>query len=72
MVCLVAMEHLAVMDVTELKENGAALERLGPRDHLVQTERRERREILDLWAPPAKMDSEGRKVREEPCYDVDI
>jgi len=66
------MEHSAVMDVTELKENGAALERLGPRDPLVRTERRERREILELWTPPVKKDSEGRKVREEPCYDVDI
>ena len=36
MACLATMEHLAVMDVTEPKENEAARERLGPGDHMVE------------------------------------
>jgi len=62
MACLVTMEHLAVMDATEPKETRAARERLGPRDHPVQTEQRE---SLELRAPPAKKDSEERKARME-------
>ena len=65
MACLVTMEHLAVMDVTDPKENGAGREGRGFGDQRVQTERRERRESLELRAPPAKKDSEGRGVRVE-------
>ena len=63
--CHMAMEHLVVMDVTEPKETRAARERLDPRDHLVHEERKEIRESLEPRAPPAKKDSEGRKVSVE-------
>jgi len=66
MACRVPLGHLGVMDVTEPKETRAARERLGPKDHLVQKERKEIRESLDPKAPPAKRDSEGRKVKVEP------
>ena len=39
--------------------------RLGPRDKLVQKERKEIRESLEPRVPPAKKDSEGKKVRVE-------
>ena len=65
MVCRVPLGHLAVMDVTEPKGIKVALERLGLRDQLVQKERKEIREGLEPRAPPAKKDSEGRKVRVE-------
>jgi len=67
-VCLafrVPLGHLAVMDVTEPKETRAARERLDPRDQLAQKEREEIRESLETRAPPARKDSEGRKVRVE-------
>ena len=57
--------HLAVMDVAEPKETRAARERLVLKDQLVQKERKEIRESLERRAPPAKEDSEGRKVRVE-------
>ena len=65
MACRVPLGHLAVMDVTESKEIRAARERLDPRDQLVQKERKEIGESLGPRAPPAKKDSEGRKVRVE-------
>jgi len=65
MACRVPLGYLAVMDVTEPKENRADRGRLGPKDHLVQKERKEIRESLEPRAPPGKRDSEGRKVRVE-------
>ena len=65
MVCPVPQGLLAVMDVTEPKETRATREGLCPRDQLVQKERKEIRERLEPRAPPAKKDSEGRKVRVE-------
>ena len=65
MACRVPLGHLAVMDVTEPKETKAARERLGPRDQLAEKERKEIRESLEPRVPPAKKDSEGRKVRVE-------
>jgi len=65
MACRAPLGHLAVMDVTEPKETRAARGRLGPRDQLVQKERKEIRESLEPTAPPGKRDSEGRKVRVE-------
>jgi len=63
MACRVPLGHLAVMDVTEPKETRAARAGLGPKDHPVRKERKEIKESLELRAPPAKRDSEGRKVR---------
>jgi len=65
MACRDPLGHLDVMDVTEPKETRVARERLGPRDQLAQKERKEIRESLEPRAPPAKKDSEGRKVRVE-------
>ena len=65
MACRVPLGHLAVMDVTEPKEIRAARAKLVPRDQLVQKKRKEIKEGLDTRAPPAKKDSEGRKVRVE-------
>ena len=65
MACRVPLGHLAEMDVTEPKEIRAARERLGPRDQLVQKERKEIRGRLERRVPPAQKDSEGRRVRVE-------
>ena len=64
-VCRVPLGHLAVIDVTEPKEIRAARERLDPRDQLVQKERKEIRERVKRRVPPAKKDSEERRVRVE-------
>ena len=65
MECRVPLGHLTVMGVTDSKEIRAAREKLGPRDQLVQKERKEIRESLEPMALLAKKDSEGRKVRVE-------
>ena len=62
MACLVPPGHLAVMDVTEPKEIRAARERLVLRDHRVQKERKEIKESLEPRVPPAKKDSEERRL----------
>ena len=61
-VCRVPLGHLAVIDVTEPKEIRAARERLDPRDQLVQKERKEIRERVKRRVPPAKKDSEERRL----------
>ena len=61
----VPLGHLAVMDVTEPKETRATRERLGPRDQLVQKERKEISESLEPRVPLAKKDSAGKKARVE-------
>ena len=65
MACRVPLGRLAVMDVTEPKEIRATRERLGPRGQLVQKERKDIKESLEPRVPPAKKDSEERKVRVE-------
>lgn len=57
--------HLAVMDVTEPKENRAVLETLGPKDLLALKEVKVQKESLVSKALKAKKDSEERKARVE-------
>ena len=50
--------HLVEM---EPKETWVAREKMGPRDHLELTERKEQRESLGSRVPPDKKESEGNK-----------
>ena len=49
----------------EPKETWAARGKLGPRDHVVLTERKEQRESLGSRVPPDKKESEGTKATVE-------
>ena len=54
-----ALGHLVEM---EPKETWAARGKMGPRDHVVLTERKEQRESLEFRVLPAKRDSKETKA----------
>ena len=61
----VSQEPLGHLVEMEPKETWVARGKLGPRDHLVLTERKEQRESLGSRVPPDKKESEGTKATVE-------
>ena len=61
----VSQEPLGHLVEMEPKETWAARGKLGPRDHVVLTERKEQRERLGSRVPPDKKGSEGIKATVE-------